>query len=86
MTILELIESFIDPTNTFLTMMVSLGFMAFLAIGLGILGVPKMVILMSSIISLFMFVAFGWFPIWIIILLAILLFILLFNNFRGNQV
>ena len=85
MSILELIETFIDPiNNTFGTMILSLGIMSFLAIGLTLLKVPSATILTAIIISLFMFIAFGWIPIWIVILLAIGLFALIYLNFRGG--
>jgi hypothetical protein len=87
MTILEFIETFIDPINTdFGTMILSLGIISFLAIGLTLLKVPSDTTLTTIIISLFMFISFGWIPIWIIILLAIGLFVLIFLIFKGGLV
>lgn len=85
MTILELINTFIDPINTdFGTLILSLGIMSFLAIGLTLLNVPKTTTLTTIIVSLFVFISFGWIPIWIVILLAIGLFALIYLNFKGG--
>ena len=86
MDILVLIESFLGPLDTtFGKLFISIFFMAFVGITLGIIGVPKITLLISILVTLFLFVSFGWIPIWIIILLAIALFAILYNNLMGGS-
>lgn len=86
MDILVLIESFLGPLdNTLGKLILSVFFMAFVGIGLGLIGVPKITLLIGILVTLFMFVSFGWIPIWIIILLAIGLFALFYLNVTGGS-
>ena len=86
MDILVLIESFLGPLDTtFGKLFISIFFMAFVGITLGIIGVPKITLLISILVTLFLFVSFGWIPIWIIILLAITLFAILYTNLMGGS-
>jgi hypothetical protein len=86
MDILVLIESFLGPLDTtFGKLVISIFFMAFIGIGLGLVGVPKLTLLISILVTLFMFISFGWIPVWIVILLAIGLFALLYTNIAGGN-
>jgi hypothetical protein len=86
MDILDFIETFLGPLDTtFGKLFISIFFMAFVGITLGIIGVPKITLLISILVTLFLFVSFGWIPIWIIILLAIILFAILYTNLRGGS-
>ena len=86
MTIFDLIETFLDPilTTSNGSFFLSIGFVIFMAIALGIMKVSKPIILTSSIVSFLMFVAFGWIPVWIVILLTIIIFGLFLTNVIGG--
>lgn len=85
MDILVLIESLLGPLDTTLgKLIISVFFMAFIGVTLGLVGVPKITLLISILVTLFMFVSFGWIPIWIIILLGIGLFAMLYLNVTGG--
>lgn len=86
MDILVLIESFLGPLdNTLGKLIVSVLFMSVIGIGLGLIGVPKITLFISILVTLFMFVSFGWIPIWIIVLLSIALFAMLYLNVTGGS-
>jgi len=84
MTFLQLIESFLGPLNTaFGKLIISIGFISFFTITLALLGVSKLLIFLSVLVSILMFIGFGWFPIWIVILISIGIFVLGYVNIRG---
>lgn len=86
MDILDFIETFLGPLNNDLgKLIVSVLFMSVIGIGLGLIGVPKITLFIAILVTLFMFVSFGWIPIWIIILLAIGLFAMLYLNVTGGK-
>lgn len=86
MSIFELIETFLDPILTTANggFFLSIGFVIFMAIALGIMNISKPIILTSSIVSFLMFVAFGWIPVWVVILIAIIIFGLFITNVVGG--
>jgi hypothetical protein len=84
MLFLELIESFLGPLNTeFGKLIVSVGFVSFFSIALSLIGISKLLVFLSILVSLMMFISFGWIPLWIVIAIAILLFALGYVNVRG---
>lgn len=86
MTILQLIESFLGPFNTaFGKLILSVGFLSFIGLGLGLIGMSKLNLFMIMIGGVLMFAAFGWIPLWIIIMLAIGLSVLLLTNVLGGN-
>jgi hypothetical protein len=86
MSIVELIESFLGPLNTeFGKLIVSIGFVSFFSLALALVGVSKLLIFLSVLVAIFMFVGFGWFPLWIVILIAVILFALGYVNIRGGS-
>lgn len=86
MTIFELIETFLDPilTTSNGSALLSIGFVIFIAIALGIMNISKPIILTSAVTLFLMFVAFGWIPVWIVILLTIIIFGLFITNVVGG--
>ena len=87
MSIIELIETFLDPilSTAFGGVLLSVGFIAFLTVALGLLNLPKVSILTTVIVLLLMFVSFGWLPLWLIILLTLTFFGLFLLNMRGGS-
>jgi hypothetical protein len=86
MTIIELFETFLGPLdNTFGKLIVSVMFIAVFAIGLGFVGVSKILIFLTVLVSIFMFAAFGWIPLWIVVMIGIGLFVLAYTNIRGGS-
>jgi hypothetical protein len=84
MTFLQLIESFLGPLNTeFGKLIISIGFISFFTLTLALIGVSKLLIFLSVLVSILMFIGFGWFPIWIVILISIGIFVLGYVNIRG---
>jgi hypothetical protein len=87
MLFLEFIETFLDPilSNDFGGFLLSLIFIAVVGISFGLLNIPKNVIFTASVVLFLMFIAFGWMPIWIVILLTLGLFVFLLMNIRGGS-
>ena len=87
MLFLELIETFLDPilSTDFGGFLLSLIFIAVVSISFGLLNIPKNVIFTASVVLFLMFIAFGWMPIWIVILLTLGLFVFLLMNIRGGS-
>ena len=87
MTIFQLIETFLDPilSTEFGGLLLSFVAILFFSIALGFLNIPKVSILITVVVLLLMFVAFGWIPLWIIILLTLTFFGLFLLNMRGGS-
>jgi hypothetical protein len=85
MSILDLIESFVGSTNTFLQMLLAISFIGAIGIGLSLVGVSKILIFATVIVAVLMFAGFGWIPIWIVALIGIGVFILVFFSIRGGS-
>lgn len=87
MLFLELIETFLDPilSTEFGGVLLSIAFIAFFTVALGLLNLPKVSILTTVIVLLLMFIAFGWIPLWIIIALTLTFFALFLLNMRGGS-
>ena len=86
MTIVELFETFLGPLNTdFGKLIISIAFVSFFAIGLAMFGVSKLLTFLIVLVSIFMFVGFGWLPIWLVVGIGISLFILGYTNIRGGS-
>jgi len=87
MTFFQLIETFLDPilSTAFGGLLLSIVFIATLTIALGIFQFPKVSILTAAIVSLLMFIAFGWLPIWLVLLLTMAFFALFILNMRGGS-
>jgi len=87
MSIFELIETFLDPILTLSNggLILSIGFILFISISLGIINVSKPIILITSISLFLMFISFGWIPLWIVILLILIIFGLFITNIIGGK-
>jgi len=86
MTILDLIETFIGPLdNTIGKLLLSVGFLGFIGLALGLIGINKLNLFIIMIAGVLMFAGFGWIPIWIIIMLGIGAAILLLTNVLGGN-
>jgi hypothetical protein len=86
MSIVELIESFLGPLNSeFGKLIISVGFISFLSIALAVIGVSKLLIFLSVIVSILMFIGFGWLPLWIVVGIGVALFTLGYVNIRGGS-
>jgi hypothetical protein len=87
MLFLELIETFLDPilSTEFGGILLSMIFIAVIAIAFGLMDIPKNVIFTSAFVLLIMFISFGWIPVWIVILLTLGLFVFLLMNIRGGS-
>ena len=71
------LENYIDaigiPGN-FGLIFVALVFLVGVIVALFMLEVPRMVVLLAGVTLLMMFTAFGWFPVWIVIVIAVAVF------------
>jgi hypothetical protein len=85
MDILDLIESFVGSTNTFLQMLLAIGFIGAIGIGLSLVGVSKILIFATVVVAVLMFAGFGWIPIWIVVMIAIGIFTMAFFSIRGGS-
>jgi hypothetical protein len=85
MDILDLIESFVGISNTFLQMLLAIGFIGAIGIGLSLVGVPKILIFATIVVAVLMFAGFGWIPIWIVVMVAIGIFTMAFFSIRGGS-
>lgn len=86
MTIIDLIETFIGPlNNTFGKLIISISFIALIGIGLDMIEFKRTLTFLIVLVSIFMFAAFGWIPLWIVILIGIGLFVLGYTVIRGGS-
>lgn len=86
MTFLQLIESFLGPLNNeFGKLMLSVAIIAFFALSLNFIGVSKILLFLCVLVSILMFAAFTWIPLWIVIGIGIGLFGIGFVNVRSSQ-
>lgn len=86
MTIIELFESFLGPLNTeFGKLIISVLFISFFTVALGFIGVSKLLIFFSVLVSILMFIGFGWLPLWLVVAIGIALFALGYVNIRGGS-
>jgi hypothetical protein len=86
LTMLEKLESYIDDLGVgqFGYVLISLVIMVLVGIGLALLHAPAVVLLIIEASFFLMFSVFGWFPLWIVILMAILLFIIIYITIKGG--
>jgi hypothetical protein len=86
MSIVELFETFLGPLNTeFGKLIISIVFISFFSIALALVGVSKLLIFLSVLVAVFMFIGFGWLPIWLVVAIGVGLFALGYNNLRGGS-
>jgi hypothetical protein len=86
MTIVELFENFLGPLNTeFGKLIISVVFISFFTISLGFIGVSKLLIFFTVLVSILMFIGFGWLPLWLVVALGVGLFALGYVNVRGGS-
>jgi hypothetical protein len=86
MTIVELFETFLGPLNTeFGKLIISVVFISFFTIALGFNGVSKLLIFFTVLVSILMFIGFGWLPLWLVVALGVGLFALGYVNVRGGS-
>jgi hypothetical protein len=86
MTIVELFETFLGPLNTeFGKLIISAVFISFFTIALGLIGVSKLLIFFTVLVSILMFIGFGWLPLWLVVALGVGLFALGYVNVRGGS-
>jgi hypothetical protein len=86
MTIVELFETFLGPLNTeFGKLIISVVFISFFTIALGFIGVSKLLIFFTVLVSILMFIGFGWLPLWLVVALGVGLFALGYVNVRGGS-
>lgn len=87
MTFLEVIEFYLDPilSSEFGSILLSMIFIAVVVVALGVMQIPKNIVLTSAMVLLLMFISFGWIPLWIVILLTMALFVFFIMNVRGGS-
>ena len=85
-TLLEGIEDYIDAwgLGDFPYIFISVVLMALVALLFGILRAPMVITLVIEGIMFLMFSVFGWFPIWLVILMIIVLFAVLVKLLKGG--
>jgi hypothetical protein len=86
LTMLEKLESYIDDLGVgqFGYVLISLVIMVLVGIGLALLHAPAVVLLIIEASFFLMFSVFGWFPLWLVILMAILLFVIIYITIKGG--
>jgi len=86
MNIIQLIESFLGPLNTeFGKLIISIALISFFGITLSIFGISKLLIFLILLVSIFMFIGFGWLPIWLVVAIGVGIFALGYINLRGGS-
>jgi hypothetical protein len=86
MNIIQLIESFLGPLNTeFGKLIISIALISFFGIALSIFGISKLLIFLILLVSIFMFIGFGWLPIWLVVAVGVGIFALGYINLRGGS-
>jgi len=86
MNIIQLIESFLGPLNTeFGKLIISIALISFFGIALSIFGISKLLIFLILLVSIFMFIGFGWLPIWLVVAIGVGIFALGYINLRGGS-
>jgi hypothetical protein len=86
MTFFEVLETFLDPilTTSYGATLLSVGFLVFLIVLLGMFNVNKTTIITTVVASLLLFITFGWIPLWFIFLLGIVFLGLIVLSLRGG--
>lgn len=87
MTFFELLETFLDPllSTSFGPTLLSVGFLVFLIVLLGMFNVNKTTIITSVVASLLLFITFGWIPLWFVFLLGIVFLGLIVLSLQGGS-
>ena len=85
-TLLEGIEDYIDDfgLGDWAYIFISIAIMIVFAVLLGLMHAPMMVMLIVEGALFLLFTIFGWFPVWLVILVVIILFALLYNLLKGD--
>jgi len=86
MPIIDFIETFLDPLMTdFGQLFLSLLFTTISVVMLTIVNMPKVVLITAALVMMLLFVAFGWLPVWIVVLLMIYFFVNTILNMRQGR-